>query len=105
MQASDWETAGGASRELGIPARRLLQQATKNVTVVVTAAELREAVATGAPHIEIHAHLDLTTLDGGSDLNPVPPSVTTIRVRVPLPPRDPPIHTHNESLLFEMYAC
>ena len=33
------------------------------MTVVTTAVALQEAVAAGVPHIEIHAHLDLTELE------------------------------------------
>ena len=45
--------------------RRLQQDTTStgDVTVVTTAEGLQEAVAEGLPHIEIQAHLDLTTLD------------------------------------------
>lgn len=60
------------------------------VTVVVTPQELQRAVVAGAPHIEIQAHLDLTTLplllNGrllGTDAGVLPASVKSITVRPP----------------------
>ena len=45
----------------GLGALRALQQAAE-VAVVTTPEELVEQVQTGAPHIQIRAHLDLSTL-------------------------------------------
>ena len=61
------------------------------MTVVETAQELQDAVADGLPHIEIRAHLDLTTLstvtcDSGECLlgvganGYIPASVKSIKV-------------------------
>lgn len=68
------------------------------VTVATTARQLQAAIASGAEHIEIRQHLDLTTLsilesDGNWPINQddailgaVPPSVKSIRVPpLPLP--------------------
>lgn len=67
--------------------RRALQQA-EEVTVVQTADELQAAVVIGKAHIEIQAHLNLTSLKvrGGSGaaqelLGTVPATVQSIRVR------------------------
>ena len=71
-------------RELRSRPRGVLQAAGDNVTVVETALQLRTAVAEGASHIEIRAHLDLTALDGGSNLGAIPPGVKSIRVWHPM---------------------
>lgn len=71
--------------------RRL--QADSNVTVVTTAEELLEAVTRGDPHIELQAHLDLTSQDFIVEersqfkflMGSIPASVESIRVRL-LPP-------------------
>lgn len=63
---------------------RALQQG-GDVTVVTTAAALQEVVAAGTPHIEIQAHIDLTTVEVVELtfllLGEIPDSVKSIRVR------------------------
>lgn len=72
--------------------RGLLDTTDAAVTVVTTAAGLQTAVKAGKPHIEIQAHLDLTTLDtvtcdngacilGVGSNGYIPSTVKSIRVR------------------------
>eukprot|EP00892_Ulva_mutabilis_P004976 jgi/Ulvmu1/2850/UM145_0005.1 len=79
----------------GFPARRRLRDdgsdSAPDVTVVTTAVQLQAAVVSGAEHIEIRQHLDLTTLpilesncrrpieQDDAILGAVPPSVKSIR--------------------------
>lgn len=59
-------------------------EASSNVTVVKTAQALQDAVMNGAEHIEVQAHLDLTTLkfaDCCDLLGKVNQTVKSIRVR------------------------
>lgn len=73
-----------AQRPAGI--RRLLQD-TAAVTVVATAQELAEAASSGAEHIELRTHLDLSALNVGEDtiLGFLPATVKSIRVWLPMP--------------------
>lgn len=64
------------------------EDVTASVTVVVTAQELQRAVVAGTPHIEVQAHLDLTTLpllpNGrllGTEEGVLPQDVKSITVR------------------------
>jgi hypothetical protein len=61
---------------------RGLKQAA-DVTVVTTAAALQEAVVAGEPHIEVQAHLNLTSLPLIQNrlLGTIPPTIKSIRVR------------------------
>lgn len=63
--------------------RKLMQTTEASGKVVTTAKELAEAVSSGAEHIELQSHLDLTELNVGEDsiLGYLPAAVKTIRVR------------------------
>ena len=69
-----------AQRPAGL---RALQQsaATAKVTVVTTAQQLQDAVWTGAAHIEVQAHLDLTSEHIFGEEPDTPDTVLSIRVR------------------------
>lgn len=83
VQGAEIGSRVGESGALEVVSRGLQQEL--QVTVVTTAVALQKAVVAGMPHIEIQAHLDLTTLQkvGNSTrlLGRIPPSVKSIRVR------------------------
>lgn len=67
--------------------RRLMQGTAggEGLTVVTTAQELADAASSGAQHIELRSHLDLTEVNVGQDpiLGYLPATVKSIRVRLP----------------------
>lgn len=87
MQSMEVHSEVMGPRALRGASRVLQQAASANVTVVTTAEKLMEAVDAGDPHIEIRAHLNLTTLDpidtgdGEYLLGTIPSTVRSIRVR------------------------
>lgn len=67
--------------------RRLMQGTAgeEGLTVVTTAQELADAASSGAQHIKLRSHLDLTEVNVGQDpiLGYLPATVKSIRVRLP----------------------